>query len=316
MSGLVRKLVEKWIFDGSDDRLPEAIARFLEFPFDDIYSDYEPAPYSRIEQRLDEWMANVSTDQDQREMFLLFMELFFVGRREFDALYRTAYRAFVLPWIIDHASIDITAQSVDVRISYEVGRTWFCPITDSLRINAFLKANQLKGHEFRPDWRSIRQFGDAKKITDYMDTHGIDRLVLLEDYIGSAIQSADTIGFAADVLASRRVAVCPLIVSPTGLNELQRVAGQKTNLEVRPVLRIPLNRHLEASANAGEPASYAALRELIKRLASIHSSLQASPFGFRHTGSLVVLYSNCPDNVPPVVHCAENWAPLFPRVTR
>ena len=155
-TGLVRTLIDKWVADGADDRLPEAVVRYLDFPFDQIYSDYEPAPHARIEQRLDEWLGNVSDDQDQREMFLLFMELFFVGRREFDALYRTAYRSVIVPWVIDEASIDLFSPSTVTRLTYEIGRTWFCPITDSLRINAFLKANHLKGHEFRPDWRSLR----------------------------------------------------------------------------------------------------------------------------------------------------------------
>lgn len=47
-------------------------------------------------------------------------------------------------------------------------------------------------------------------------------------------------------------------------------------------------------------------------------SMDGEEFGFDKTGSLTVLYSNCPNNVPPIYHFHgnSNWKPLFPRAKR
>jgi hypothetical protein len=64
----------------------------------------------------------------------------------------------------------------------------------------------------------------------------------------------------------------------------------------------------------------------VRRVAKASYSLVESPgggaplygaFGFRDTGSLVVMFSNTPANTLPVIqHESATWTPLFPRTAR
>ncbi|MEO7174085.1 hypothetical protein [Flavobacterium sp.] len=57
------------------------------------------------------------------------------------------------------------------------------------------------------------------------------------------------------------------------------------------------------------------LHQLVKGDASMPSV--TGIYGYRGTGSLAILYNNCPNNVPPVVHSrSDTWKPLFPRSSR
>ncbi|WP_458367887.1 phosphoribosyltransferase-like protein [Marinobacter shengliensis] len=45
--------------------------------------------------------------------------------------------------------------------------------------------------------------------------------------------------------------------------------------------------------------------------------IEGEEFGYSKIGSLVALYSNCPNNTPPMYHhLSTNWSPIFPRSSR
>ena len=65
-----------------------------------------------------------------------------------------------------------------------------------MRINAFYHLNNISGTSYRPDWLSLAKFGDRKAIADFLAAGGIERIVLLEDFVGSG----DFVGRSSPVL--------------------------------------------------------------------------------------------------------------------
>ena len=149
-----------------------------------VYSDYEPSGLRPFMLRLDKWLGNVATDADQKVLISLLSHLFFAGRGEFESLYRSTLTN-VYRWLAEVTAADISDPHLDGVLNAELRRTWICPITDSLRINSFLKINGISGHDHRPHWRSLAKFGDVSKIQQYIDDNLIKRLVLVEDFVGS-----------------------------------------------------------------------------------------------------------------------------------
>ena len=315
MNVAMKRLLQQWAVQATDAMLQDAVNRYFQIG-PEIYDDYEPSPYDRFEQRLGAWLSNVTSEQDQRTLFKLFANLFFVGRREFECLHRTAFQSVVKCWLIDDAAIDLFSTSFNTELRREIGNTWFCPVTDSLRINGFLKANGLKGHSYRPDWRSLSQFGDPQKIRDYIHQKRIKRIALFEDFVGTGSQAQEAIAFASTLSGSCSVLFCPLIIAEDGLAKLLNLETTHPNLSVRPVITVPKGFRLNGVPTAGEEPHFPVIRKLISTLAKDVPSLKYEPFGYKDSGSLVVLYSNCPDNVTPVIYSGDGWHPLFPRVTR
>ena len=133
-----------------------------------------------------------------------------VGQK-FESLCRTAYNGHVLRWLIEQLNADIVDPAVMEALDVGISETWFCPITDSMRINSFLKANKLTGKTHRPDWRSLRKFGDPAKIRQFINDNQIRRVVLLEDFVGSGTQMLSAIKFAADISSDIEILVLPLV---------------------------------------------------------------------------------------------------------
>lgn len=309
-------LLKEWILQGQDDELCEAVNYYLQAgPY--LYNDYEPSPYDRFEDRLGVWLANVTDEASQRALFLLFSKLFFVGRREFESLYRTAHKTIVRQWLIDDAAIDLLANSFDADMARATTATWFCPVTDSLRINAFLKANRLSTLSYRPDWFSLAKFADDSKVVAYIDKHRIRRIALFEDFVGGGTQAAPAIEYACSLVGNRSVIFCPLVISEEGYEFLSALESKYANLSVQPVIVVPKAAHLKPAKQTLEPPQFARIRRFLKGLPRAKTSLRRHLFGFESLGSMVVLYSNCPDNVTSVVHSSDDgWNPLFPRVQR
>jgi len=63
---------------------------------------------------------------------------------------------------------------------------------------------------------------------------------------------------------------------------------------------------------------FSSIRDIPNRVrARFDERNREEPFGFKGTGALVVMYSNCPNNSLPVLHNeSEEWSALFPRIPR
>jgi hypothetical protein len=291
----------------------------------DLYEEYEPTrpPGPSFLQRLEAWVDNVAEDDEQRTLFEFVPHLFFIGPREMEILYRVAYNVNIARWLIEQISLPLDAADADVRLKAAISQTWFCPITDSMRINWFYHLNHIAGFDYRPDWRSLSHFGSTDKIKGYLRTNHIKRVVLVEDFVGSGSQMQDAVQFAASLQIP--ALVTPLIICPDGERIGESLPSLYTHISFSPVLSLPDSLFIRPLPFAGEPTLYPRIRDLaLRRYDRLKCGLQPDeiaklygPFGFRDTGGVVVMYTNCPDNTLPLIHhTSGGWSPLFPRASR
>ncbi len=177
--------INSWQLGASDGDLFQQISERLYALADAIYCTYEPTigPFPEYWHRLEEWIENVETEEDQKLLFRLAAEVFFIGAKELDNLYRVAFNANVTQWLIDQLDFELDEPELHSKVGQALERTWFCPVTDSMRINIFYHLNHIAGRDYRPDWRSLVEFGDPVKLRAFLCDE-IDRLVLLEDFVG------------------------------------------------------------------------------------------------------------------------------------
>jgi hypothetical protein len=333
MSNPIETLVQRW----GDNELSVTRLRIVNRE-KWLYRSYEPNKFGvgDFEQRLVHWLDNVSSDDDKKTLFRLLVELFYVGPVEFEELYRVAYQGPVARWLIDVEGIDICAPNAQTQLVAAARQTWFCPVTDSFRINAFFHINNLSaGGSLRPDWRSLHALGDVAKINNYCKAEGIKRLVLLEDFVGGGSQSLGAVQFAALSLPDVKVLFVPLIICPDGAKRARAIArvanaARPGVLRYEAAVELPANAFLtrkQSPFTANDPF-LPRVRDLIDRTYARVSGgappgdKPYDPYGYpanKPTGGLLVMYSNTPDNTLPLVHWQPRgggWVPIFPRHSR
>lgn len=298
----------------------------VEYLADRVFSEYEPTrgPAPDFWIRCRDWLDGAPDEADQQLLFETIPYLRFVARAEFEALYRAAMHEHVIPWLVDLLDVALDDPQAEDFITAAIRQTWFCPVTDSMQIGAFYHLNGLSGADFRPDWRSLAEFGDPARIRSHMQKNAFARLVLLEDFVGAGTQMLSAVTFAATLPSQPPILVCPLVVCPEGVTEGENLAATNKHVTFSPVLQVPLSAMVMPTPQAQEPKIFAEIRSLISRLeplikgnVAVSSQKYFGPFGYRDTGALIVLHSNCPDNSLPVVHRrSSTWSPLFPRSTR
>lgn len=323
MNERLRTLLTHWgLHDWGDaDEIPLDLEA-IQYLSARVFDDYEPAQFDRFENRLDRWLHNVESDEDRRTLFRLLSKLFFIGRPEFESLCRAAFHGPVLRWLVDQEGVDIADSRAGDILAAAVERTWFCPITDSMRINAFLKVNRLTGKSHRPDWRSLKTFGSPDQIKGYMDRESIDRLVLLEDFVGSGTQMRSVVKFAAGLSSELPILACPLVTCPAGDEVGEELARQFDNVAYEAAMKITSGMLIKADAQPEEQPLHSQVRDLTlrvkDRLGPTEADVESKRYhGFKGTGAVVALYSNCPNNSLPVMWDeTHQWKPLFPRLKR
>src|SRR5580704_3286891 len=248
--------------DGGNEYL--AINKLLEFLGNNLYYDYEPAfgPFPDYFSRLKKWIENLPEENDQQTLLKLAQYIFYVGREEFNSLYRSAFNTHIVRWLVEQENIDFVDPKAVEKLKSAIGKCWFCPVTDSLRINQFYHINQIKDshHEYRPDWKSLRKFGDNEKIKDYIKKNGIQYLVLLEDFVGSATQSWKPLKFASELLDDAQVLFVPLIVCQLGIDRISNELKDRKNFAIRPVLKLSDESFVPKEAKEKEIEAYAGIR--------------------------------------------------------
>lgn len=299
-------------FETSSSLNADGLVRFLGRA---VFGDYEPCQFEPFENRYRAWIGNLDDVFLKATMRDLVLNIFYVGRKEFEALYRSLYNGILANWVIDTDGLDVRSEELSAQIHSTIDSSWICPITDSLRINAFLKVNGLTSKEFRPDWKSLCKFGDPEKISNYVREHKISKLVLLEDFVGSGTQSKNAVEYAAKNFPELQVFFSPLVVCPAGHKKLTDLASNYPNLTYRPTMKLPEECIVSSSPKEDEPELHERLRQLTT---AVHERVGGDgPLGFKNTGALVVLYSNCPNNTLSIVHeQSSNWESLFPRIKR
>jgi hypothetical protein len=330
----IEKLINTW-GDNHLHTINLRIAHLEEW----LFKTYEPDKFNNGDfwTRLERWLDNVTTDADKQLLFRLVVELLYLGPIEFEELYRCAYQGPIARWLIDRCQIDVFDNNAQDKIRIAASETWFCPVTDSFRVNAFFHVNNLAaGANLRPDWHSVLKLGDTYKLNNYCTKHKIKRLVLLEDFVGGGDQSLTTVRFAATHVHDLEVLFAPLVVCPAGSEnarklELELCMRRANSLRYDPVMALPEDAFLTKNQSPYvEPNAFInSLRALIQSSYSTVSgglmpgaSKPYDPFGYpanKPTGGLLVMYSNTPDNTLPLVHwCPPGnaWSPIFPRHSR
>lgn len=328
MPHTIAERVRQWSreLDTTDYR---AIQSQIEFLAERLYRQYEPcvAPFHKeFKYRLRDWLDSTPSAIDQQRMLELVPEILFVGTAEFESLSRAAFNGPIYWWLVEQLDLRID-QDIELELARALKHTWVCPVTDSMLIAKFYHVNNISGFDLRPDWRSLARFSQspdgAETLDLYMQGKKIERIVLLEDFVGSGSQMAKAVKFALSLPGDRPVLLCPLVVCPVGHRYgqwLERRYGPR--LRYVPVLKIPRDEFLTRRPLPGEHASTTSLRALVERVhALVVGATQVSdvsPYGFRHTGATIVLHSNCPNNTIPLLHHDRkgDWRPLFPRSSR
>lgn len=268
--------------------------------------------------RLDQWLDGFKTDEDRWIAFRSIEYLFFAGTSEFEELYRCALEHKIEPWIIDQAGIDIFSPNSYDQLHQELAHTWPCPVTDSLRINGFLHITGFKGQSLRPDWQSLKALGSEEKIAAYIEKKELRYLVLLEDFSGSGGQICRTLKFVCENFKGP-ILLTPLIICATGDKAIRhKLKELPENISYAPVTVIADDCLVSESPSEAEPPLFRQLRHVMKSGFEIMgANLEGNEYGWEKTGSLVTLYSNCPNNTPPIYyHQTPTWNPLFPRSDR
>ena len=294
-----------------------------------LYKSFEPSLASKEDYwiRLEKCLNNVPNEEDKKTLLRLAPEIFYVGPEEFLELYRMTYEAIICRWLIDQTNIDILDPNAQNLIHAAVSRTWFCPISDSMRINSFYHVNAVPaGCDLRPDWRSLACFASAASVKAYCARNKIEYLVLLEDFVGGGSQVGGALSFAAQMLPEVKVLFTPLIICPSGITAVSAIAVANPGLTFEPALSLPCNAFFTLTDSPFDPLQTSNLRALVTSsypavsTDASHMGPPYSEYGYplvNPVGGLVVMFSNSPDNTLPLIqHRSTAWEPLFPRHRR
>jgi hypothetical protein len=345
----ILEMVNAWQAKIAEPREAARLARILEnLRFLDRvkFTPYVPTLYSSqgasFENRLHRWLANPGlTPDQQRDLFEFAYRIAFVSFDDFTALFQNAFSGPISRWCMGHAGLRLDQSEWQTRLDEErFDRTWFCPITDSLLISVFHHVNGIEGKDRKPAFRELMHFGDEttdeekNKIHKYIRAKGYQRLVLLEDFVGTGGQSLKTVKWAVTTLRLP-VLFCPMIIAPEGAEKYRAL---KAELEMEkssnpslpeftfePILE--LDPDCFVSTEDTDPESlFGRIRSLAEdihtRLIASQQQCKEGALGYSNKdspqkGAAVVMFSNTPNNSLPLIHHgADQWSPLFPRVVR
>jgi hypothetical protein len=329
MTHSLQERVTQWSRDASStvtwDRLFELLLYYDQRRYREYLPTWGGSPLGFVE-RLRDWINCVDSDDDQKTLFELAGRMVFVGRDEMTSLYRSALRGPIVRWLIDLLGLNLADERFSCDVSSALAETWFCSVTDSCDIAAFVHANSLSGASCRPTWDVMARFASPGLILDYMHRKGLRRLVLLEDFVGSGSQMKKPAEYAAkNVPPSVPVLLIPLICCPSGVRMGERLSRENSNLRFEPLVIADEGALIASPSDPYDAELFARVRELaiqIHEKVVGHAGWRRSekpygPLGYGDTGAIIVTYSNCPDNTLPMVHhSSSSWQPLFPRISR
>lgn len=322
MSETVSALMASWSYDSSKCNYAE-VHDFIEFKSRHLFNSYHPTKQSSVPymKRLFHWLCNMPNEEDQKRLLDLANEIYYFGPDEFVSLYITALNENIFSWYISRNNLDHYTHNITAELNSAIAKTWFCPLTDSMHIADFCHINHIAGNRYRSDWLTLTELGDSKKIESYILKRGYKYLVLMEDFIGSGNQIVGNDGltngiidFVGSLSCNLDVLIVPLIICNTGANCIKKKIEKYKNIKFSPVIQIPHDMCFTQYSSD--------FKEVNNLLQSISTHYAVDPLkllGYEHTGALLVMYTNCPDNSLTIIHSAPpgvDWKPLFPRSSR
>lgn len=301
------------------------------------HPDYNPS----YMERLAAWIGNVPAEDDQKLLLRYASYISFFSHEDFSALYLAAMEREIKRWVAQQLSIGMTSFQADIlqsSVRKEVhDHTWFCPVTDSMDINEFYKVNHLKGIGHRPAFSTLQMLAEkagdssdkglAERVSRYManpsfatsaPSRALERIVLLEDIVGSATQCIEAVRWAVEAL-NKPVLFVPLILCPQGVSALHKEEVKSNGrLSVRPIITLQADDLLGPAR--GTHGGWGIAPEVESLALRVRPRLGLNEaFGYKKTGCSISTFSNTPDNSLPIIHHKPRngqWHPLFPRVYR
>lgn len=323
-------LLQRWCLeDAQGTEGIEELKRDLEFLERELFHEYYVTAYgghAAFGARLARWIGNLNNDADRKGLYRVLAHLFFIGKGEQDAAYRTAFSKHVMQWLMKVNNIDPFAAGADGLLAKELAATRFTEITDSFGIRAFCTINQIQTEALRYKWEgNLQSWNQARFRQDVLEENqnGALRrrnLVLLEDFVGSGSQMLRSVDLATSLGPQVNVLLCPLFICPEGAREARNRSEAIAHFEFSPVLEFEDRFFLHPVNTRPENPDFARVRRLLVDLHhKVDGGLQEyGPFGYENTGGFIVPYSNCPDNSVPILHkhVADSWDPIFLRNSR
>lgn len=310
----VDQLIMEWAqASGPSDKLRfnEKLIRFLG---DWLFAEYQPFPEKAdFWERLNLWLEQLTpcplrTDL-QQSMFNLIPHLLFAGERDLISMYRAAYDGPIRRWLITKGGLNLDVPSLDLELTSLKNNTWFGSLA-GMDISSFCRVNRIIPQSYRPEFRFIAEFCDFKRLKRWLDDEGYNRIVVIEDMVGTGQQFVEALP-ALTSLSPLDILFVPFFIPHSGFVTVKSELVKTENLHIQcePACILPEACIIRKDVQPDEHEDITRFREVINH----HGS---GRFGFGNDyGTLVLSFLNCPDNVPPIIHEPVEVA-LFPRASR
>jgi len=323
-------LITKWSAE-EDGHQYLLLQKKIAFLSEYLYYDYEPTYGTKplFDQRLVLWLQNLQSEDYQKALLKLVPTIFYLGREELNCLYKTAFNTQIKNWLIKNGNKNFESDDYLGYLEGEMKNTWFCPVTDSFRINQFYHINQITSkHTFRPDWRSLKKFADKEKIIQYILAQGVKHIVLLEDFVGSGTQAKSPVTFACELIKDERLAdvnllFVPLMICPKGVEKIDTLHADSEKFSYESLIKIKNSDLINEEILEYFPENEDVVQMINETFDTVKGALdneevkKLEPFGYKNTGGLVVMYTNTPNNSLPLIFLeSDTWSPLFKRHSR
>ena len=268
MPDTVADRVHRWASEEIEDSDFLVRLEQIDFLAERLFANYHPAlsfqPDFMV--RLRDWLNQVA-EMDQKTLFELVPQLFFIGPDEFQGLYRSSFLGAILTWLIEQEGISLDDAIQGKALTTAVNETWFCPITDSMPISQFYHVNNLTGPNLRPDWWSLAEFAaDDERIIAYMGEHNLKRIVLVEDFVGSGRQISRGVLKAANLRTIPPVLIVPLVICPRGVERGADLMHEYPHVKIVPALELGAAAFLKEDGVMGNNRLSMRLWELVHRI--------------------------------------------------
>lgn len=325
-----RTILQRWCIEDADGKEGiEELKRDVEFLERELYHEYSVTAYGGhgpFEYRLARWIGCADSETDQKTLYGILRHLFFIGKSEQEAAYRTAFSKHVLQWIMKISNVDAFAPDARQQVLDQLQKTRFTEITDSFGIREFCLLNGIQGEDVRYKWEGNAANWDPNNFRYHVLRENRQgeiakkNLVLLEDFVGSGSQMATAVKTAISLGPDINVLLCPLFICPVGARYARLLAHAFGNLTFSPVLAFERRFFIRPKPIQGEHRDFSQIRDTLIRIHPKIAGVQQEfgPFGFGDTGGIIVPASNCPDNTIPALHRQKPqvWEPLFRRNPR
>ena len=326
----IDEMTRVWNSDAPREIDYRRLLSLLVFLDEQLFSEYLPAvgpAHPEYLERLVGWLLQFDPT-DRRMAFRLAGEISFYGSMDFAAMWQAVYRTRICRWLVGILEQPLTLDLEPV-VKEAMATTWICPVSDSMNIAGFFHVNNIVGDSIRPDWRSLSRLSSADRIAEYMFSRrprALERIVLLEDFVGSGTQIEPVLELALEVSESFHVLVCPLLCCEGGA-ELGRDYQQRSGgrLQFEPLSVLGQGMTLHAGASPAQELLFDQVASLARRLhtavvqGDVDGRFTPGPLGFNDVASLVVMYTNSPNNTPPILNYyspQSEWKSPFPRSAR